>query len=87
MQAALTGDNNTIEQACGKLGTDVTALANLHAKITYEIITALTLSDEQKATLQEMQTKIGSHVGAMIEAKFTHLEKWIAKHGGSSPSE
>jgi len=80
IQDALNGDNATKD--CGALGTAVATLAQLHAALTQEIITTLTpsLSDDQKATLQNMREKIGSHVDAMIDARSTHLEKWIAKH-------
>jgi len=82
---ALSG-NNAITTDCGALGTAVATLALHHATITQEIITALTpsLSDDQKATLQNMQGKIGSHVDAMIDARFAHLQKWIAKYSSST---
>ena len=83
IQAALSGDNSTIESTSETLGKDVANLAQLHARITHEMITTLTLTQEQQNTLTDMQGKIGSHVGAMIDARFTHLEKWIAKHSNS----
>jgi hypothetical protein len=80
-QDALRG-NDATKDDCVALGSAVANLAQLHAAITQEIITTLmpSLSDDQKATLQNMQEKIGSRVDAMIDARFTHLEKWIAKH-------
>ena len=86
VKAALSGDNSTIVTASGTLGSDVAALAQLHATITSEIITALTpsFSSDQATTLQDMQTKVGSHVDDLINARFTHLQEWIAKHSKSN---
>jgi Spy/CpxP family protein refolding chaperone len=76
VKAILSGGD--VSEASQNVASNSLLVAQLGSKIVSELSGILT--PDQKATLVNMQTKIGSHVTEMVDKKFAHWDEWIAKH-------
>lgn len=71
-------DPAVIAADCQNVAQYETQAAQLRAQIVAQMIP--TLSADQKATLQKIQDKLGTHIDTAIDKRFDHLDKWIARH-------
>ena len=68
-----------VSAAAANLATYEQQFAQLRATIFSQILAIL--NPDQKAMIQKRVDKMGTHVDQMIESRFAHLDKWLAKHG------
>ncbi len=78
----LSVNQGQISTDCANVSSAQAALTLLVANMSTQMLSQLgpTLSADQQATLQKMQSKIGTNINAAIDARFARLDKWIARH-------
>ena len=76
VKAILSGAD--VSDASQNASTYSLQAAQLGSRMVSELSGILT--PDQRATLQSMQTKIGSHISERLDKRFAHWDEWIAKH-------
>jgi Spy/CpxP family protein refolding chaperone len=78
----LSGNQGQIGADCASVSSAQAAVTLLVANMSTQMLSQLgpTLSADQQATLQKIQSKIGTNIDAAIDARFARLDKWIARH-------
>jgi Spy/CpxP family protein refolding chaperone len=76
LKAILSGGD--VVDASQNVASNSLQAAQLGSKMVSELSGILT--PDQKTTLQNMQTKIGSRITERLDKRFAHWDEWIAKH-------
>lgn len=81
-----TYDEAAVRQASVQASARTEDLAVIRAKAVSRIMGIL--DSDQKATIEKMKERITQRLDDMVDARFEHLDAWIAKHAKpvSSPS-
>lgn len=73
-------DAKAVSAASQQVANAAEQLAQIRAKIVSQTVPILT--PEQQTTFKNMVAKVSSRMGTHLDARFEHLDKWIARHGG-----